>query len=186
MKNKLYTAIATSPSYGDLSKRHKKLLHGSLFHKLDVIHRIDAGSLTKVEAAKELGCTPPAITKLMSSRASIQAFCRANPGAMVNKKAKIPKYQQLEEEVARWVESCNSLFSTIHFGLGMRMIQHYAGRVAKSLCITLIGSSGAGSDEDIVGTIKQNRHGENELRVLRGNNDGGGGLLGESDADGHN
>ena len=51
----------------------------------------------------------------------------------MNKRAKIPKYQQFEQEVVRWIDSYCGLFATLHFGLGMRMIQHYARNLAREM-----------------------------------------------------
>jgi hypothetical protein len=125
--------IARKPPFKELSKRHQVLLHGTLYHKLDVVRRIEGGTLTRADAARELGCSQSAIYKLMRSKDNILAFCSANPGGIIHQKAKYPKYQQLEHEIARWVDGINGLFSQLHFGVGMRMIQHYAKQAAERM-----------------------------------------------------
>ena len=47
------------------SLRQRKLLVGSLAHKLNVIHRIEMKSLTMIQAARELGVTASAVSQMM-------------------------------------------------------------------------------------------------------------------------
>ncbi len=122
-----HDVIANKPPFLEMSKRQRLLLHGTLYHKLDVIRRIESGALSQVTAAEELKCSPSAISKLLKTKHNLLAFCAANPGGIIHHKA---KYQQLEHDISRWIDSINGLFTQLHFGVGMRMIQHFARRTA--------------------------------------------------------
>ena len=49
-----------------LKKQERERLQGSLFHKLDVIRRLENGSIRKIDAARELGLHPANITHLLT------------------------------------------------------------------------------------------------------------------------
>ena len=128
-----FQAIEPGKSFVDLSVRHQKLLRGTLWHKLDVLQRIDNGSLRVNDAAKELNCSPSAVSLLCrpSQREKLGAFVQKYPGSAIHRRMKRAKYEELEQELVQWIEKIQNLFDQLHFGVGMRMIQHYATKLAQ-------------------------------------------------------
>ena len=63
-----HDVIANKPPFLEMSKRQRLLLHGTLYHKLDVIRRIESGALSQLTAAEELKCSPSAMSKLLKTK----------------------------------------------------------------------------------------------------------------------
>lgn len=131
-KELLKTTIS-NPTFSSLSKSQQDKLRGSLYHKLDVLDRLERKKISQVDAHLELGVSESAVSQLKRNKAKIRFFVQQHPGAAVKKKARQPKYDQLEVEVVQWIKKMSGLFHQLHFGVGMRMIQAYATQTATAL-----------------------------------------------------
>ena len=111
-----------------LSLRQRKLLVGSLAHKLNVIHRIEMKSLTMIQAARELGVTASAVSQMMDP--SAVSALRAYRGNLLRKRMRSGKHAVLEEELNFRIANVNAKFRITGVGVSIAIILMKAQEIA--------------------------------------------------------